>query len=140
MSALTPLFLMIAMQAIPSSPDGQPLLSPLPDWDAMMPLAFRQAPVVTPPMARFVAEEVSSGRCVVPTPQDRRYSVRIDVAVLVSPEGAVRAAVPHAIQCPTVEQYGAGLVIGFARNNVSVLPGAKANTWYRATLAFDWTE
>lgn len=140
MNALTPLFMAIAMQATPPLPQGQPLLSPLPDWNEMTPLAFRQARVVTPPMARFVAEEVSSGRCVIATPEDRHYVVRIDVAVLLSPEGEVRAAVPHAIQCPTVEQYSAGLVIGFARNNVSVLPGARANTWYRTTLAFDWTE
>lgn len=117
-----------------------PLLPPLPDWDSLTPLAFRQVPVVTPPMTRFVAEEITSGRCKLPMPPDRHYVVRVDLAVLVSPEGEVKGIVPHAIDCPTVEQYGAGLLIGFARGNVSVVPGAKANSWYRTTIAFDWTE
>ena len=122
----------LAMQA--------PAVPPLPDWGDIMPLAFRQQPVVTPTMTQFVAGEIASGRCVTATPPDRHHIVRVDVAVLLTPEGDVKAAVPHAIDCPTVEQYGAGLVIGFARNNVSVLPGTKASLWYRTTLAFDWTE
>ena len=115
-------------------------MPPLPDWPLLSPLPYRNPPVVTPMMTKFVADQVATGRCTIERPADRHYVVRLDVAVLLSPDGEVRNVVPHAIACPTIEQYGAGLVIGFARDNVGVLPGAKANQWFRTTLTFDWTE
>ncbi len=115
-------------------------LPPLPEPSAIDPLPYRVAPVITPVMARFVAGEILSGRCTIAPPADHHYVVRLDVAVLVAADGSVRAAVPHAIDCPTVEQYGAGLVTGFARGNLAVAQAAKADQWYRTTLSFDWTE
>ncbi len=113
---------------------------PLHDLAAIPALPYLHAPVVTPRMTRFVAREVTSGRCPVAAPADGHYLVRLDIAVLVTPYGRIRATVPHAINCPTVEQYGAGLVTKFARGNLVVAPPAKADQWYRSTLSFDWTE
>ena len=76
-------------------------------------------------------------RCAVPKPGDGHYVVRVDVAALVGSDGTVRRAVPHAISCPTVEQYAAGLVTGFARGNLQLRAGA-SDAWYRATIVFDW--
>ena len=50
-------------------------------------------------------------------------------------DGSIRAVVPRAIECPTVEQFVAGLVISSARNNLRQ-PSAG---WYRTALSFAWS-
>lgn len=114
-------------------------MPPRPDWSQLTPLVYRDPPEITAPMVAFVANEIARGRCNVTRPADGHFMVRVDVAVLVGLRGGVRAVVPHAIDCPTVEQYGAGLVSTFARNNLVVAPGA-SDQWYRASVTFDWTE
>lgn len=113
-------------------------VSPVPfDWSVLQPAPYVAAPALTPELSAFVAGEIASGRCSVAKPADGRYTLRVDVAVLVNAAGFVRRAVPHAIFCPTVEQYAAGLVLGFARGNLTAHPGAP-DIWYRATITFDW--
>lgn len=106
------------------------------DWATLAPLPYVAPPRMTPQLTAFVASEVSAARCPLPRPADGRYSLRVEVATLVGADGIVRRTVPHAIACPGVEQYAAGLVLGFARGNLPVRAGADA--WYRATITFDW--
>lgn len=108
------------------------------DWSVLAPLPYMTAPRMTPPLARFVADEIAAGRCTLPKPADGHYVVKIDVATLVGADGVVRRAVPRAIDCPTVEQYSVGLVLKFARANLQPRAGT-ADIWYRATIVFDWT-
>lgn len=111
---------------------------PMPaDWSVLAPLPFVSPPRMTPELSGFVANEISAGRCPVPKPADGHYVVRVEVAALVSADGIVHRAMPHAIACPTVEQYAAGLVTGFARGNLPMRPGA-TDAWYRATVVFEW--
>ena len=107
------------------------------DWATLASVPFVTAPAPAPPLATFVASEIAAGRCAIPRPADGHYVVRVAVATLISEDGTVRRAVPHAIACPTVEQYAAGLVLGFARGNLAAHPGAP-DIWYRATITFDW--
>ena len=107
------------------------------DWAALAPIPYASAPQITPQLSAFVGAEVAAGRCSVPTPADGHYVVKVDVATLIDAAGMIRQTVPHAIDCPTVEQYAAGLVTGFARGNLPVRPGA-SDTWYHATIVFDW--
>lgn len=107
------------------------------DWAVLAPLPYTTPREVTAPLARYVAGEIAAGHCAIPRPANGHYVVRVDVATLVSDDGIVRRAVPHAIACPTVEQYAAGLVLGFARGNLAVRDGA-ADSWYRTTIVFDW--
>jgi hypothetical protein len=118
---------------------GQSAPPPLPDWAALGPLRYLHDPEVTPAMTQFVADEVAAGRCAPPRGADGRYSVTVDVAVLVDAGGKVRQAVPHAIDCPTVEQYGAGLVTAFARDNL-VPRAAATDQWFRTSVTFGWTK
>jgi len=107
------------------------------DWSALPPLPYQEPPKVTPAMDTFVANEYGLGHCAKPKPgANGHYVVSLDIAALVASKGQVRRAVPRAIDCPTVEQYGAGLVTSFARDNLQ--PGANGDQWYRATLVFDW--
>ncbi|WP_353205217.1 hypothetical protein [Sphingomonas sp.] len=92
---------------------------------------------MTPHLTAFVGIEIAAGRCTLPKPADGHYVVKVDIATLIGADGMIRQTVPHAIACPTVEQYAAGLVTGFARGNLSVRSGA-SDTWYRATITFDW--
>lgn len=107
------------------------------DWAALAPIPYITPPEMTVPLASFVAGEIAAGRCAVPKPADGHYVVRVEVATLVAGEGLVRRTVPRAIACPTVEQYAAGLVQGFARGNIAARAGAP-DIWYRATVVFDW--
>ena len=92
---------------------------------------------MTPTLTGFVAGEINAGRCTVPKPTDGHYVVKVDVAVLVGADGMIRRTVPHAIQCPTVEQYAAGMVSSFARNNLLARAG-DGSGWFRASVTFDW--
>ncbi|QQV78498.1 hypothetical protein H5J25_07645 [Sphingomonas aliaeris] len=106
------------------------------DWAALAPVPYIKPPEMTPGLSGFVAGEIAAGRCPVSRPADGHYVVKLDIATLVDADGTVRRTVPRAIQCPTVEQYGAGLVISFARANLRA--GAAGDRWYRATIVFDW--
>jgi len=111
-------------------------IAPL-DWATLPELAYRNPPAIAPNMVRFVATEVSEGRCKITDTAKAAQALAVDVAVLVEPDGTVRSVVPKAIQCPNVEQYTAGLVTAFTRNNL--LPrGAQGDQWYRATVTFSW--
>ncbi|MEG3178401.1 hypothetical protein U1872_19335 [Sphingomonas sp. RB3P16] len=107
------------------------------DWATLAPLPYVTPPRLTQQLTTFVADEVTANRCAVAKPADGHYVVRVDVAALVASDGVVRRTVPHAIACPTVEQYAAGLVAGFARSNLAVRT-TTGDTWYRATIVFDW--
>lgn len=107
------------------------------DWDALAPLPLRQPAQVTPAMTNFVAHELRASRCRMPRRASGGYTVQVDVAVLLAPDGMVRATIPRAIDCPSVEQYTAGLVTSFARNNLTIIDGGTAG-WYRATITFAW--
>ena len=98
-------------------------------------MPYLSAPPQNAALSGFVAGEVAAGRCPIARPADGRYVIKVDVATLVGADGVVRRTVPRAINCATVEQYSAGLVLSFARAN---LAPATTDQWYRATIVFDW--
>ncbi len=106
-------------------------------WEAMAPLPYRTPPPISPAMSRWVAGELVRGKCPIPRAVNGRHSLRVDVAVMISPESTVRASIPRAIDCPTVEQYAAGMVSSFARNNLLARAG-DGSGWFRASVTFDW--
>ncbi|MFN4096412.1 MAG: hypothetical protein ACK4GG_06570 [Sphingomonas sp.] len=108
------------------------------DWDSLPALPYREPPTMTPAMHDWARGQVRARKCRAGRLVDGRPAVRVEVAVLVDEDG-VRTTVPRAIGCPTIEQYAAGLVAGFSRNNVpqrAAAPGA----WYRATVTFAWRQ
>jgi hypothetical protein len=90
---------------------------------------------MTPEMQAFVQREVTTRKC--PLETAGAQSLTIDVAILVDPTDGIRTTVPRAIRCPTVEQYAAALVAGFARNNLMPRTAA-SEQWYRTSLTFTW--
>ena len=76
-----------------------------PDWSVLAAVPYAQAPMLAPSLSSFVAGEIAAGKCAVPRPADGHYVVRVDVATLVSADGTVRRAVPHAIDCPSVQRF-----------------------------------
>lgn len=115
--------------------------APLPpqDWTALPILRVRRASVDTPDVSAFVRGEVAAGRCASAVRMPQGWSLKIDLALLATPEGHVRRITPRAIACPTVEQYAAGVLLGSARDNVDPR-GATTETWYRTSLTFAWSE
>lgn len=105
------------------------------DWESLAPLPYRAPPTVTAEMQAFVQREVTERKC--PVTSADAQSVTVDVAVLVDAGDGIRTSIPRAIQCPTVEQYAAALVAGFARNNL--LPRTTpSEQWYKTSLTFTW--
>ena len=129
--------LLLLLQEVPSVPPGDPVPS---DWSVLPPLSYAAPPMMTPPFSRFVAREVAAGRCRRPRPADGLYVITFDLAALVSADGAMLRLVPRAIDCPTVEQYAAGLVQNFARGNLNTVAGAVGTQWYRTTVTFEWRD
>ncbi|WP_242182887.1 hypothetical protein [Sphingomonas sp. CARO-RG-8B-R24-01] len=118
--------------------DAPPAAPSLPsDWSALPALPYVAPRQATPQVSAFVAGEIAAGRCVAQRPADGHYVLRVDVATLVGADGTIHRVVPHAIACPTIEQYAAGLVTGFARGNIALHPGM-TDSWYRTTIVFDW--
>ncbi|MCW3835418.1 hypothetical protein ACFQ1E_07255 [Sphingomonas canadensis] len=106
------------------------------DWNALPVLPLRSPPAITPAMNAFVGREAVSRHCKVQGTA-RRGSLTVDVAMLIDGSGELRTAIPRAINCPTVEQYAAGLAAGFARGNM--LPRVGDNPlWYKTSLTFSW--
>jgi hypothetical protein len=106
-------------------------------WDALPLVPYRVEPTLQPDMHAFVADEVRAGRCKAAGATAARGAIVVDVAMLVTPESGPRLTIPRAIDCPTVEQYAAGLVLSFTRNNMPPR-AALVPQWYRATLRFQW--
>lgn len=125
--AVTPL------RSAPVTVSGQPPQ----DWTALPVLRFRRPVSAAADAAAFVQSEVGAGRCLRATRTPQGWSLAIDVALLASADGRVRRVTPRAIDCPTVEQFAAGLLLGSARDNVD-MRGAAVDTWYRTSMAFAW--
>ncbi|UUL83017.1 hypothetical protein [Sphingomonas qomolangmaensis] len=106
-------------------------------WEELPALSYREPPTISPQITAFVVGEVKAGRCKPNLFGATRQAMQVDIAVLVTPEFGARVTIPRAIDCPTVEQYAAGLVLGFARNNLPARVTA-APRWYRATMTFEW--
>lgn len=125
----------VATTATPANP-AAPALPMLAaggvDWERLTPLPWREAPQLTPDLSRFVRDEIQAQRCAPPKRADGKPQIDVDVAVLTRPDGTVRVTVPRAIDCPSIEQFTAGLVTSFARNNLRVSPEG----WYRASVTF----
>lgn len=107
------------------------------DWATLPDLPYRQPPLMTTPMHSYVQGQVRARKCRARRLVDGRPAMRVEVAVLVHPEDGVRASIPRSIGCAVVEQYAAGLVTSFARNNLAARASA-AEQWYRATVTFVW--
>ena len=106
------------------------------DWNSLPPLPYRAPPIVTPAMHGFVAREATTRKC----PLTKAGTLVIDVAVLVDEGNGIRVTVPRGVRCPTVEQYAAALVAGFARNNLLPQGNGGGERWYRTSLSFTWAK
>ena len=122
--------------AAPAVPQAPLARSPI-DWQALPPLPYRRTPRPTVRMTAFVQSELQRSGCPRPVPSAGRVQLQVDVAVLIGEDHVVRATIPRAIDCLTVEQYAAGLVVSYARGNL-VPRFVNAGNWYRAVLVFDW--
>ena len=129
----------VAPAPMPTPQPSLPLARSPIDWQALPPLPYRRTPHPTARMTAFVQSEMRRTGCPRPASVGGRVQLQVDVAVLIGEDHVVRATIPRAIQCPTVEQYAAGLVVSYARGNL-VPRFVSAGNWYRAVLLFDWTE
>jgi len=102
------------------------------DWTTLADIPYLRVTAMSADLSHFVRDEVRAGRCAVSV-----RTLRVDLAVFVNASGRARRIVPRAIDCPTVEQYASGLVSRMARGNLAA-PGA--DTWYRTSLTFAWSE
>ena len=107
------------------------------DWAKLPDLPYRQPPQMTPAMNAYVAGQARVNKCRQRRTVDGRPAMRVEVAGLVHPVDGVRTSLPPAVGCAAVEQYAAGLVSSFARNNLAPRTAA-AEQWYRATVTFIW--
>ena len=120
---------------IPAGPAAAPL--PPQDWSALPVLRFRRPVTPTTESTAFVAGQVSSGQCSGAARTRDGWQLTIDLALFATADGRIRRVTPRAIDCPTVEQYAAGLLLGAARDNID-LRGAAGDIWYRTTMTFGW--
>lgn len=126
-------------QIAPVAPVAPTAVAPaLPaDWGTLPQLRYlRPLPPLTP-LSAFVRGEVDAGRCASVTRSAHTATVRVELAVLVSPDLRIRRIVPRAIGCMAVEQYATGLVSKLARDNL-VGDGATREAWMRTDLYFAW--
>ncbi|MBN8816707.1 MAG: hypothetical protein J0J06_14825 [Sphingomonas sp.] len=123
--------LFLALQAAVS------VAAPPADWSALPPLRLSNTPDYAALMTQFVHDEVVAGRCAVPPAVGGKVSITVDMVVLVSSNGEALRIVPKTINCPTVEQFAAGVVQKAARGNVVGSPPA-TDSWYRTGMTLSW--
>ncbi|MBI0474377.1 hypothetical protein D9601_03230 [Sphingomonas sp. MA1305] len=130
--------LLFALQGAPAAAPPPPPLPPQ-DWSALRTLPLLGDPSDDGNVSGFVRSEVLAGHCGAAMQSGGSWTLRVDVAVLIGPAGQPRRIVPRAIQCPSVEQYAAGLVSSMARANRTA--GAlQTEGWYKTSLTFAWTQ
>ncbi|QIG79560.1 hypothetical protein [Stakelama tenebrarum] len=136
MSRLAALLLMTGGFTAPAPPPQQTATI---DWSSLPDLPYRAPPRLSRDMHDFAFREARSRSCPIADPNSGQWRMQVDIAVLVDGSGVVRVAVPRAIDCPTVEQYAAGLATAFAQNNL--LPReSRTPQWYRTSLSFAWPQ
>jgi hypothetical protein len=123
--------LLLALQA------AAVVAAPPADWSALPPLRLSTTPDYAALMTKFVHDEVAAGRCAAPPPVAGKVSFKIDMVVLVSPGGDALRIVPKAINCPTVEQFAAGVVQKAVRGNWAGAAPA-SDSWYRTGIVISW--
>jgi len=123
--------LILALQAAAA------VAAPPADWSALPQLRLSTTPDYAALMTQFVHDEVAAGRCAAPPAVAGKVSIRIDMVVLVSPGGDTLRIVPRAINCPTVEQFAAGVVQKAARGNLAGAP-PESDSWYRTGMTLSW--
>lgn len=128
---------LLAMLLTPA-PERPPPAMPPPDWSVLPQLPLHRPLNATPETSAYVRDEVLRGHCASAVRDAAGWSLGVDVAVLTTADGRVRRVVPRAIQCPTIEQYAAGLVWSGARDNLDPRPG-DADRWYRMRVTFAWS-
>ena len=106
------------------------------DWSTLPVLRIRGQATTLANTSAYVHGEVVAGRCAHVVRTTQGWALTVDLAVLITPDGRVRRVTPRAIDCPTVEQYAAGVILG-ARDSIDVAD-ADADTWYRTSLTFAW--
>jgi len=121
-----------------SAPVSGPVSGPLPpqDWSTLPPLRIRRQATTLANTSAYVHGEVMAGRCAKAVRTVQGWSLSLDLAVLMTRDGRVRRITPRAIDCPTVEQYAAGVILG-ARDSIDVVD-TDTDTWYRTSLTFAW--
>ena len=120
--------------AAPSTPVASTM--PPQDWSTLPVLRIRGQATTLANTSAYVHGEVVAGRCAHVVRTSQGWALTVDLAVLVTPDGRVRRVTPRAIDCPTVEQYAAGVILG-ARDSIDVAD-ADADTWYRTSMTFAW--
>lgn len=108
------------------------------DWTTLPPLRLTEQPDYTLIMTKFVRDEVAAGRCAAPAPVEGRTVIKLDLIVLVaSSSGEAVRVVPRAINCPTVEQFAAGVVQKATRGNIAGT-APSSDSWYRTNITITW--
>jgi hypothetical protein len=116
------------------------LTAPPSDWSALPPLRLTQTPDYTLIMTKFVHDEVAAGRCAAPAPVAGKVTVKLDLIVLVaSATNQALRVVPRAINCPTVEQFAAGVIEKAARDNIAG-PAPGSDSWYHTSMTITWSQ
>jgi hypothetical protein len=131
---IMPAMLLITLAAVQAA-----AVSPPADWGTLPELRWKLPPRHTRTTSDYVRAEVAAGRCAAGQRSARAAALHIDLAVLATADGRVRAVVPRAINCPTVEQYTVGLFQRMARDNLDTA-GRATDTWYRAAMTYSWNE
>lgn len=127
----------LLLQAAVVAPAPAPM--PPTDWSTLPPLHYVTDPTDAANPAAYVRDEVKAGRCGHAVATATGWALTVDLAVLASPAGSPRRVVPRAINCPSVEQYAAGIVSRRALANVDI-GEAKADGWYRTSVTFTWPD
>lgn len=124
---LAVLLALVQEPAAPPAPPPPP--PPVAQWADLPLLRLDHRPDMAA-LSAFVRGEVQAGRCKIAGDE-----VTVDLIVRIGEDGLPRRVIPEAIDCPTVEQYAAGLVIRLARGSADEPNGAG---WYHVALTFDW--
>lgn len=116
------------------------MTAPPADWSILPPLRLVRTPDYSSIMTRFVQDEVAAGRCAAPPPVDGRTGLHLDLIVLVAgSSGQAVRVIPRAINCPTVEQFAAGVIQKAARENIAGPPPDR-DSWFLTSVTLTWPQ
>jgi hypothetical protein len=94
---------------------------------------------ISPRWSEDVARFYRKGKCTGAVPYEGSWLLEIDMLFLLSPDGKPLKIAPVNVNCPDVEQFVSGRVLGTLRNSFPKAGGAEAR-WMRSQVRFLWSD
>jgi hypothetical protein len=133
--------MLLSLMLAAAAPTGAlPPMQPMPqDLSEVEVIENWQGRRLSPHWSEDVAKLYRNGKCAGARPYEGSWLLEVDMLFLLSPEGRPLRIAPVNAQCPGVEKFVSGRILGTLRNSFPKNDGG-APRWMRSQVRFLWSD